>query len=129
MSNPSVHVLLLEDEPLLLELMAQALAAQGFLVTPADSYEEAASVLNHQGWETFDIVVSDLHLGRDPEALRGWEFLQLWSARFPVPPFIFLLGSGRLPSAPPDVPHLYELTKPFPFPDLVALIRSALCLV
>ncbi len=58
-SSKSLRVLLVEDEPELLDIFSRRLARSGFAVTPSASGEEAIEKL---GCHTFDVVVSDIQL-------------------------------------------------------------------
>jgi CheY-like chemotaxis protein len=124
--HPPTRILLLEDEPVLRELMTQALSAQGLLVFAAGSAAEGEVLVKLAGWETFDVVITDVHLCRNPEEQNGYVFHRHWKENFPVPPFIFL-SSGNPADMRDESCQVYHLAKPFLFPKLMALIRSVLC--
>jgi CheY-like chemotaxis protein len=63
-----VTVLVVEDEPLLCELMADELKTLGFTVLRAATGEEAVKVI--EGEEPVDVLFTDIRL---PGALDGWD--------------------------------------------------------
>ena len=80
-------VLLVDDEPAILCLLAKILAAEGCRVETAASLSEAVV---KTGQRPFDLVVADAHLG-DGSGLslhEGWTR----SSPFPSPPFLFITG-------------------------------------
>ncbi len=58
-STKNLRLLLVEDEPELLDLFARRLARAGYSVTPAPDAEEAIDKLNSH---SFDAVISDIQL-------------------------------------------------------------------
>ena len=56
-----LHILLVEDEPDILELLAEALESRGHRVTPLDDGAKAMSCLNRQ---RFDVAICDVRLPR-----------------------------------------------------------------
>lgn len=123
--NKPRHILLLEDEPLLREMLALTLIKHGYKVLTAGSLEDAETVLNIMGWAWADLVVSDANLNRNPEVLHGYLFHARWEARFPVPPFIFMQGHDRVPAMPwAGASRICHVIKPFEPSGLLILIRS-----
>lgn len=118
-------LLLLEDEPLLREMLARTLLAQGYQVLAAGCLEDAETILGIMGWEWADLVLCDAHLNRHPEVLHGYLFHARWEARFPVPAFIFMQGFEPIPPLPwADGCRVCHVVKPFEVSGLLILIRS-----
>jgi DNA-binding response OmpR family regulator len=123
--NLSRQILLLEDEPLLREMLALTLIRNGYKVLTAGSLEDAETVLSIMGWTWADLVISDANLNRHPDVLHGYLFHARWEARFPVPPFIFLQGHNRIPAMPwAESCRTCHVIKPFEPSWLLLLIRS-----
>lgn len=119
------QILLLEDEPLLREMLALTLIRHGYQVLTAGSLEDAETVLNILGWAWADLVISDANLNRHPEVLHGYLFHARWKARFPIPPFIFLHGHNQIPAMSwADACRICHVMKPFEPSGLLILIRS-----
>ena len=119
------HILLLEDEPLLREMLALTLIRHGYKVLTAGSLEDAETVLSILGWAWAHLVITDANLNRHPEVLHGYLFHARWEARFPVPPFIFMHGHNRIPTMPwAENCRICHVIKPFETSGLMILIRS-----
>ena len=134
------NILLLEDEPVLRHMLSLVLERSGYRVLTAGSVEDAETVLRAMGAAWIDLVLSDANLSRNPSVLDGYRFHAEWQARYPVPPFVFMLGSGGNPAAaaeerrfPPcgefgsqGGPRISHVLKPFQPASLLALIRGML---
>jgi two-component system nitrogen regulation response regulator GlnG len=57
---PSASILLVEDEPIVLRVLADALEDSGFSVTTSDNCQDAVRLLEAG---TFDLLITDLVLG------------------------------------------------------------------
>ena len=82
-------VLLVEDEPLILEIMQESLQDAGYLVMTARTGAEAASLI-YDAPIPFTILVTDLHM---PGALDGAGVALLARRNWPDVPVI--IASGR----------------------------------
>lgn len=113
-------------------LLCQALADQGFRVHGAESLEGGKRLIDGLGWQSLDLVITDVNLSRDPAIRDGMAFYRHWRAHHPVPPFIFLSGLGEYAFPPGAAPAqswgdpVYHLAKPFQFSTLVTLIHFIL---
>jgi DNA-binding NtrC family response regulator len=110
-----IHVLLVEDHRLLLAAMGQALTASGFLVTAAETGDQAASIL--EAGTKADILLSDIQL---PGTLGGLDLALCVQQRYPS--MAILLQTGFVPG---DSGGYRVLLKPFGPDFLVAAIREA----
>jgi two-component system cell cycle sensor histidine kinase/response regulator CckA len=116
-----VRVLVVEDEPLLRDMLADALTLARAQVTAAQDGEVA-----WRAWEagTFDLVLSD---HRMPDC-TGYELLQRIRAAGSDMPFILVSGQG-LEAMEKELardPKVSLLPKPFEMPRLLALMAEML---
>jgi DNA-binding NtrC family response regulator len=130
------HVLVVEDEPRMRDLLERALRGWGFTVATARSGEEAARVCEQSAP---DVAVLDLNL----PGIDGLAFLQRLRERFPAVQGIVLTGFASVEAARQAVHldvvefltkpcHLGELEqavdraiKRLPAPHLPALVAAA----
>ena len=87
-----IHVLIVDDDPSILEVLDARLSAAGFLVHKASDGATALQILKNT---KVDILVSDMKM---PE-MSGMELLALASASYPQLPVIFLTAYGTIPDA------------------------------
>ena len=114
-----IQVLLVEDEPLVREITAEALLGQGLAVRAAASGEEALREL--QRGERCDVLFTDINLG------RGIDGITLsWAARRLRPglPVVYASGavSGLAQSSPVTAARF--LRKPYEPAVAAALLRA-----
>jgi CheY-like chemotaxis protein len=111
-------VLLVEDEPLLGELMTEALIDQGFEVHAAG---DAGDALRHlvSGAEV-DILFTDIDLGG---GMDGAELAQLAREMRPKLPVVYTSGR-RLPDQIATVPGAAFLPKPYSLADVSATLEQ-----
>jgi DNA-binding response OmpR family regulator len=101
-------VLVVEDEPLILDLLADALRDGGFAVTEAlDGMEAQAALLSGV---TFQALVSDVNL---PGPLSGWDLARMARMQFPYIAILYATGHGELEWASEGVPGSVLMCKPF----------------
>ncbi|MCB8874555.1 response regulator [Acidisoma silvae] len=116
-------ILLVEDEPLIREIMAESLADGGFEVIQVASGDEAVALMDQQP-QPIEALVTDFHM---PGQADGAEVAA--QARIHYPQLPVIIASGR-----PDViarvwdPELgYRfLGKPYLPRHLLAMLREAL---
>ncbi|MCL2658531.1 MAG: sigma 54-interacting transcriptional regulator [Betaproteobacteria bacterium] len=117
-SNP--RVLLVDDDPDLLRLLAIRLKANGFEVAPASSAEAAQASL-----ETVrpDVVVTDLRM----PGIDGMALFDQIHHQHPSLPVIVLTAHGSIPDAVEAMRRgvFGYLTKPYDAPELIAQLRRA----
>ena len=116
------HVLVVDDEPALREIMADALVAEGYRVTTAGNGAEA---LERLAQDRPDLIVLDLMM----PVLDGWTFIERYreSAGAEVP----ILSSSAVMSDP-VAERLQQfgvricLTKPFDLADFLECVARVL---
>ena len=121
MPETKKHLLLVEDEAPLREVLAERLAGHGFEVEQADSGERA---IEHLAEFAFDIVVTDLRL----PGLDGTRVLEAALLRYPDIIGIIVTGYGTVKDAVEAIKRGATdfVTKPFQFDELLHALNSAL---
>jgi DNA-binding NtrC family response regulator len=114
-------ILVVEDEPEMLEFLSRYLARKGYQVDSAASGEEAWKDI---GETVYDLVISDLAL----EDITGIELLERVRTTDAVLPFIIMTGVGTIESAVEAIKRgaFHYLTKPFKVQDMELLARRAI---
>ena len=106
MAGNDVTVLVLEDEPLVRELLADTLRADGYSVCAAETAAEAVELAEEL--ERLDVLVTDVLLPRS----SGFEVaLRLRAER---PPLGLVFVTGWMPdevSVPPEIAQPYALLR------------------
>ena len=114
-------VLLVEDEPVIREVMAESLADAGYDVVEAASGEEAMRVIRAR-FHPFRILVTDFHL---PGDANGADVAACLRAEYPGLPVV--IASGRPDVFKPSWRTKLDyglLRKPYVPRELVALISQ-----
>ena len=118
----SIHFLLVDDEEVLIETIAQRLRLKGFIVDCALSGNEALNQLGKS--DTIDIVVLDIQM---PD-LNGMSILEILKAKHPLVEVIMLTGHATIQSAVEALKFgAYDyLLKPCDFNDLISKANKAI---
>lgn len=118
----SVVVLVVDDEPLIQEMITESLSAGGFEIALAASGEEAVSALErHKG--KYRALVTDVNL---PGRLDGWQVAKRAREIDPAMPVIYMTGASADQWSSHGVPNSILLTKPFALAQLVTAISQLL---
>jgi DNA-binding response OmpR family regulator len=118
-TSTATRVLVVEDEPKVARALRDGLAAEGYLVEPADTGEEAFVLASSQ---PFDLVILDRMLpGRD-----GLEILQMLRRQGFLTPVLVLTARDTVADrvAGLDAGADDYLVKPFAFAELLARVRA-----
>lgn len=114
----SVNILVVDDDPTLLELLTDTLLAVGYAATPASDGMIALDLLANQ---KFDLVITDIKMPR----MDGLQLLKKIKRHYPQLPVLFITGV-----ATPEVIGQAEpdgwLAKPFRIAHIEQLIEQAL---
>ena len=115
------RVMIVDDDPSLLEVLDARLSAAGFTVFKASSGAEALKILKKQ---TIDLLVSDMKMPN----MSGMELFEKVCETHPFLPVIFLTAYGTVPDAVDAIKAgaVDYLTKPFEGKDLVRRIKDLL---
>ena len=121
MSDSSKHLLLVEDEALLREAVAQQLADHGYQVQQAESGEAALARLSDFA---FDIIVTDLRL----PGIDGSAVVEAAVERYPDVIAIVVTGYGTVKDAVEAIKRgAWDfVNKPFQIDELLHVLESAL---
>jgi DNA-binding response OmpR family regulator len=119
--SPQSSILLIEDEPGIVDFVRRGMEAEGFAVAAAHDGEEGE---RRALQESFDAVVLDLMLPRR----GGMEVLAALRAAKPALPVIVLTARGELEDrvAGLDGGAVDYLVKPFSLAELLARVRAQL---
>jgi PAS domain S-box-containing protein len=118
---PSVkRILLIDDDPMVRESLADLLRAVGHIVLEADGGAAGLAILDAH---PIDIVLTDLGMGE----MTGWEVARRVKARSPHLPVVLLTGWGQQAAMEPDAQELVRtvLSKPVTLEDLLRAIVDA----
>ncbi|HEX7369516.1 MAG TPA: response regulator [Rhodanobacteraceae bacterium] len=115
-----VHILLVEDETMLCEFMAESLRESGFDVHAVCDGNAGLDVL--QGDKPVDLLLSDVRL----PGHNGYELAETGKALRPE--LKVVLMTGYAPTMPPELTHIVHrvLQKPFKIDSLPGVITAAL---
>ena len=121
MTEPTIHLLIVDDEAALRNVVAERLSEHGFQVTEAESGEKAIALLNEFA---FDIVISDLRL----PGVDGHQVIEAALERYPGIIAIVVTGFGTVKNAVDAIKRGATdfVAKPFQFDELLHVLRSAL---
>jgi DNA-binding NtrC family response regulator len=115
------RILIVDDEPTILNLLNKILVGQGYDATPASNGEKALQLLQT---ERFDLMISDINM----TPINGMELLRKAGADWPDMGVIMLTAYGTVSTA---VEAMKEgafdyITKPFKLDELVMTVQRAL---
>jgi DNA-binding NtrC family response regulator len=121
MIDNEIHLLFVEDEAPLREVVAERLAEHGFRVEQIDSGERA---LERLAEFAFDIVITDLRL----PGVDGTRVLEAALERYPEIIGIVVTGYGSIKDAVEVIKRGAAdfITKPFQFDELLHVLSTAL---
>jgi DNA-binding NtrC family response regulator len=115
------RILIVDDEPTILNLLNKILTGQGYNTTPASNGEKALQFLET---ERFDLMISDINM----TPINGMELLRKASKAYPDMGVIMLTAYGTVGTA---VEAMKEgafdyITKPFKLDELVLTVQRSL---
>jgi PAS domain S-box-containing protein len=115
-----LRILVVDDEPALVTMLARLLSADGHEVAVATSGEEALAIL---AGSTTDVVISDLSMGA---GMNGWELAAAVRTLPTAPHFILTTGWGaEIDSAEAESRGvLAVVSKPYRLPDLRKVLST-----
>ncbi|MGQ0734951.1 MAG: sigma-54-dependent transcriptional regulator [Acidobacteriota bacterium] len=117
----ATHLLLVDDESALREVIAERLTDEGFEVTQAESGERALDLIAQVA---FDVVISDLRL----PGVDGQRVIESALQRYPGIIAIVVTGYGTVKDAVDAIKRGAAdfVAKPFQFDELLHVLNSAL---
>ena len=105
-STGAVTVLVVEDEPLILEMISDELTGQGFSVLEAETGEAALSII--ESGQIVNVLFTDIRL---PGELDGWRLGAM--AREAKPELLVIYASGYAVELGSAMPGSVFLKKPY----------------
>lgn len=115
------RILIVDDEPTILNLLNKILVGQNYEVIPASSGEKAIELLET---EKFDLMISDINMA----PIDGMELLHKATSSYPDMGVIILTAYGTVATAVEAMKQgaFDYITKPFKLDELVLTTRRAL---
>ncbi|PHJ94518.1 response regulator [Nostoc linckia] len=117
-----VRILVVEDDPLVLVAVEEALLEAGFEVVTAGSANDAVQTLESEH-TALKAVLTDIRLGK---GASGWDVGRHARTLSPSMPVIYVSGDSAQDWAVHGVPKSVMLSKPFAFPQLVTALATLL---
>jgi CheY-like chemotaxis protein len=121
----SVQVLVVEDEPIIGDVLTAALEDAGYSARWAASGEEALKILEHQGAEC-RALVTDVRLARGKSKLTGWDVARQARERNPDIPVVYTSGDSGVDWSAQGVPKSIMVTKPYAIAQVIAAVSQLL---
>ncbi|WP_249138241.1 response regulator [Phenylobacterium montanum] len=121
-TDRAVLVLLVDDEPMIQELVEVALDDAGFAVVSASSGSEALARFEADA-VTFDAVVTDINLGIGPD---GWDVARRSRQGNPQIPVVYISGASAAEWPNQGVPRSIMIQKPFAPAQIVMAVATLL---
>jgi two-component system, response regulator PdtaR len=112
-----ISVLLVEDEVLISNMVADCLTAYGFIVHEATTADEALQYINSGA--NVDILFTDVNL---PGGMNGAELATRVRKMRPEMPIVYASGRYKLSEISPLVPRSLFMAKPFDPAEVCALL-------
>lgn len=115
--------MVVEDEPLIQELVEQALSEAGFEMAVAPTGEDALAMLEAPD-ANFRALVTDVNLGSGK--LAGWDVARKGREINPELPVVYMTGDSGNQWASEGVPNSVLVTKPFAPAQIVTAVAQLL---
>jgi len=112
-----ISVLLVEDEVLISNLVADCLTASGFVVHEVTTADEALRYIDSGAH--IDVLFTDVNL---PGGMDGAELATRARERRPEMPIVYASGRFKLSDIAPLVPRSLFMAKPYDPADVCALL-------
>jgi DNA-binding NtrC family response regulator len=118
--KPSPRILVVDDEPLTLELIVEGLADRGYAIDVASSGQEAISKAEET---SYDVVITDLNM----PGMDGMEVLDHFNENRPGTLVILLSAYGTIETAVQAVKRgaFDYLTKPAKLDEIIIILQRA----
>jgi DNA-binding response OmpR family regulator len=119
-SMPSILLLLVEDEALIIDVLEEALTDSGFEVVKAPDGTKALKKIDADA-SKFRAVITDIRLGSGPD---GWAVARHAREIAPTMPIVYMSGDSAHEWASQGVPGSVMLAKPFAPAQLVTAVAT-----
>jgi DNA-binding response OmpR family regulator len=114
-------ILAVDDEPLIVELVRDALEDGGFAVKSARSANDAIAILENNRARDYSALVTDVNLGK---SVSGWDVARRGRELNPALPVIYISGDSSHEWEAHGVPESILLEKPFAPAQLVVAVAT-----
>jgi len=118
----TVHLLIVEDDSLILELLQETLEEGGFTIQAATTAEQAIAVLDVEG-TNLSALITDVNL---PGERTGWNVAKRAREINEEIPVIYITGGAANEWASKGVPKSILLVKPFAPAQVVTAVSQLL---
>ncbi len=115
-------ILLVEDEPLVQELLSEALEGAGYKVLIASRGQEALELLDQEATNVSGLV-TDINLGAGP---KGWDVARRARELHADLPVVYLSGDSAHQWTVQGVPHSVMIQKPFANSQIIVALAELL---
>jgi two-component system, chemotaxis family, chemotaxis protein CheY len=114
------HVLVVDDDPDILDALSEILEAEGFRITRARNGQEALERLQA---DVPELILLDLMM----PVMDGWEFARRMRSEPSLPdrPIIVLSADRNVAGKAREIGAVGYLAKPFELMDLLDMVRGA----
>lgn len=121
MQMESMKILIVDDEPIVLNLVKKILDKEGYAIQVANSGEKALEILDN---ESFKLVLSDIKMSE----VSGMDVLKEIRQKYPDTGVVMLTAYGAVSTAVEAMKQgaFDYLTKPFKLDELVLTVQRAL---
>lgn len=123
MRPATIAIFVVEDEPLIQEILQIVLEDSGFEVNMACSSMDAIATLEAQS-SKFQALITDVNLARSE--LTGWDVAKRARELKPDLPVVYMTGDSAHEWTSVGVPNSVLLMKPFTFSQLVTAVSQLL---
>jgi two-component system OmpR family response regulator len=121
------HILLVEDDEAVLDVLAVALRMHGYEVATATTVQEAEAIMQQPGAAAIALVIADINLTRQREAREGYALYQRWATTYPALRYLLISGDQRNTTLPAiHIGAVPFLAKPFGIRELVTTVQGLL---
>ena len=121
--NASILIFVVEDDPLIQDLLEKALQEGGFAVATSLEGAEAIEMLGVRAAD-YRALVTDVHL--PPGKLTGWDVAKRARELNPEIPVVYMTGAGGHDWAANGVPNSVMVLKPFAAAQVVTAVSQLL---
>lgn len=120
--EPTISILLVEDEPIIAAALQDSLEEAGFSIRHVESGAEAFTLINEHGAGVSGLI-TDIRLGDGPD---GWDLARHARELAPTIPVVYMSGDSAHEHSARGVPDSIMLQKPFAAAQLVIAISTLL---
>jgi DNA-binding response OmpR family regulator len=122
----AVRLLLVDDDPVILDLLDGELTDAGFEVVIAGRGAHALAEINTNWWR-FSAIITDIQLDPlDPLGSDGWQIARRARELAPDMPVVYVSGSRADEWPSKGVPHSLMIAKPFAIAQLMHAVNLLL---